>query len=127
MESIFAVVDIFFVSKLGADAVATVGITESLLTIVYAVAVGLSMSTTAKKTANPDPVQAFNGAGDTITPTIMNFFCFWLLEIPLAYLLSLRFGLNQQGVYYSIVIAESVLGIMGIILFKRGRWKTRKV
>ena len=71
--------------------------------------------------------QAFNGAGDTTTPTIMNFFCFWLIEIPVAYLLALKMGLNQHGVYYSIVIAESVLGILGVILFKRGRWKKRKV
>ena len=72
-------------------------------------------------------LQAFNGAGDTTTPTIMNFFCFWLLEIPLAYLLSLPFGLGEKGVYLSIVIAESILGVLGVIIFRKGRWKKREV
>lgn len=72
-------------------------------------------------------LQAFNGAGDTTTPTIMNLFCFWLLEIPLAYSLSLPLGLNGKGVYISIVIAESVLGILGVIIFRKGRWKKRQV
>ena len=71
--------------------------------------------------------QAFNGAGDTTTPTIMNFFCFWLLEIPIAYILSLRLGFGVKGVFISIVIAESVLGVVGIVLFRRGRWKERQV
>ncbi|HDL18940.1 MAG TPA: MATE family efflux transporter [Bacteroidetes bacterium] len=71
--------------------------------------------------------QAFNGAGDTTTPTIMNFFCFWLLEIPLAYTLSLPFALKEKGVFLAIVISESVLGVTGILLFRRGKWKNRRV
>jgi putative MATE family efflux protein len=71
--------------------------------------------------------QAFNGAGDTATPTKINFLCFWLLEIPLAFVLALTFKLNEVGVFMSIIIAESALGILGIILFKRGKWKEKVV
>ncbi len=70
---------------------------------------------------------AFNGAGDTNTPTILNFICFWLIEIPTAYLLALTFGFGEQGVFYAIVIAESLLGILGIWVFKKGTWKEQKV
>lgn len=72
-------------------------------------------------------IQAFNGAGDTKTPTIINFFCFWVLEIPLAYFLAMELGWAQEGVFYSIVIAEIVLCIIGFILFKQGKWKETKV
>jgi putative MATE family efflux protein len=70
--------------------------------------------------------QAFNGAGDTMTPTKINFFCFWLLEIPLAYVLALKLGASQNGVYWSIVVAETAAGIVGIALFRRGKWKQIK-
>ena len=72
-------------------------------------------------------IQAFNGAGDTLTPTLINFICFWLIEIPLAYFLAMRIGLESRGVFYSIVISETILGIFGLILFKTGRWKKTKV
>jgi putative MATE family efflux protein len=71
--------------------------------------------------------QAFNGAGDTFTPTKINFFCFWLLEIPVAYVLAIKLGANQSGVYWSIVIAETMAGVIGILLFRRGKWKQMKV
>lgn len=72
-------------------------------------------------------INAFNGAGDTTTPTIMNFFCFWLFEIPLAYILAMSLGFEERGVFLAIVFAESILGIVGMILFRRGSWKTREV
>src|SRR5882762_2203075 len=72
-------------------------------------------------------LQAFNGAGDTLTPTKINFFCFWLLEIPLAYLLALKLGGNASGVYWSILVAETVAGVLGIVMFRRGKWKQMQV
>jgi len=72
-------------------------------------------------------VQSFNGSGDTDTPTLINFFCFWVLEIPLAYLLAISLGIGERGVYGSVVIAESIAAAVGIWLFRRGKWKTREV
>jgi Na+-driven multidrug efflux pump len=72
-------------------------------------------------------LQAFNGAGDTYTPTLLNFICFWLIEIPLAYLIAVQIGMNEEGVFLAIVIAESSLGILGLLAFRRGKWKLREV
>lgn len=72
-------------------------------------------------------MQAFNGAGDTVTPTIVNFFGFWLLEIPLAYWLAIRMHLHSNGVYIAIVIAECSIAAASAVLFKRGKWKTQKI
>jgi len=72
-------------------------------------------------------LQAFNGAGDTVTPTIVNFFGFWLLEIPLAYWLAISMRLQSNGVFYSIVIAEGSIAVASAVLFKRGKWKSQKI
>ena len=72
-------------------------------------------------------VHAFNGAGDTATPTIINLFCFWMFEIPLAYVLALPFGLKEKGVYIAILAAESAMTLTAVLIFRRGRWKTREV
>jgi MATE family, multidrug efflux pump len=72
-------------------------------------------------------LQAFNGAGDTVTPTIVNFFGFWLLEIPLAYALAVPMKMTTNGVYYSIVIAEAAIAAAGVLLFRRGRWKRQQI
>jgi putative MATE family efflux protein len=72
-------------------------------------------------------LQAFNGAGDTVTPTIVNFFGFWLLEIPLAYGLAIPVRLQSSGVYWAIVIAEGSIAATSAILFKQGRWKKQKI
>jgi putative MATE family efflux protein len=72
-------------------------------------------------------LQAFNGAGDTVTPTIVNFFGFWVLEIPLAWWLSLHQGLHSTGVFLSIVIAQAAVAATGILLFRRGKWKRQLI
>jgi Na+-driven multidrug efflux pump len=70
---------------------------------------------------------AFNGAGDTATPTVLNIFCFWLFEIPLAYALALPLGLGPRGAFIAIALSFSLLAIVSAILFRRGRWKTKMV
>jgi len=72
-------------------------------------------------------LQAFNGAGDTVTPTIVNFFGFWLLEIPLAYFLAIPMHMQARGAYFSLVIAEAAIAAVSIVLFKRGYWKKQKI
>jgi putative MATE family efflux protein len=71
--------------------------------------------------------QAFNGAGDTFTPTVINLFCFWLWEIPIAYLLSRYTRLGVRGVFYAITIAFSTLAVVSFSTFRRGKWKTTRV
>jgi putative MATE family efflux protein len=71
--------------------------------------------------------QAFNGAGDTWTPTIINLFIFWLWELPLAYTLAIVLGLGPRGVFLAIMIAFSTLAFVSAWLFRKGRWKTRVV
>ena len=69
---------------------------------------------------------AFNGAGDTWTPTWINLFIFWIFEIPLAYMLAYYFEMGPNGVFWAITIAFSLLAIVAALLFRRGKWK-RKV
>jgi putative MATE family efflux protein len=71
--------------------------------------------------------QSFNGAGDTATPTILNFFGFWTFQIPLAYSLAMTAGLGPIGVYAAISIAESAIAVVGILIFRKGKWKTIKI
>ena len=73
------------------------------------------------------PVQAFNGAGDTLTPTILNFVCLWLLEIPLSYYFAVHLGYEVQGVISAVVVAECTLAILAILLFRRGKWKLKQI
>lgn len=72
-------------------------------------------------------IQGFNGSGDTVTPTKMNFFIFWLFEIPLAYLLSIVLGWGLRGASLAIVIAESSLAVVAYLFFRKGKWKLREV
>jgi putative MATE family efflux protein len=72
-------------------------------------------------------VQAFNGAGDTWTPTIINFACQWVFQIPLAWFLAFPAGMEATGVFLAITIAESSLALVGLWLFRRGRWKGQKI
>jgi putative MATE family efflux protein len=71
--------------------------------------------------------QGFNGAGDTVTPTLINLFCYWLFQIPLAWTLALVLGLGPAGVFWAITVAESVLAVVAVIVFRRGRWKQQKI
>jgi putative MATE family efflux protein len=72
-------------------------------------------------------VQAFNGAGDTTTPTWINLGCYWLFQVPLAFALARGLDLGPLGVFLAITIAESVVAVVGVLVFRRGGWKTRVV
>jgi len=71
--------------------------------------------------------QAFNGAGDTDTPTYINLFCFWLLQIPLAYVLAQELAWGPQGVFITIAVCDSILAVIAVWLFRQGRWKLKVV
>jgi len=72
-------------------------------------------------------IQALNGAGDTRTPSILNFIVFWLLQIPLAYWLATSAGWGPNGVFVAIVLSESVLTLLGVAVFRRGKWRMQRV
>ncbi|MGB5399784.1 MAG: MATE family efflux transporter, partial [Thermoanaerobaculia bacterium] len=72
-------------------------------------------------------VQAFNGAGDTTTPSLINFFCYWLFQIPLAYWLAVSSEMGPRGVFWAIAIAETMITLVGASVFRLGRWKKRQV
>jgi putative MATE family efflux protein len=72
-------------------------------------------------------VQSFNGAGDTMTPTWINLFCFWICQIPLAYYLAHTADMGPRGVFWAIAVCYSLSAVLGILLFRLGRWKTREV
>ena len=72
-------------------------------------------------------VQAFNGAGDTKTPTWINVVFFWLIQIPLAWVLALHLGLQETGVFWAVFVSETSVGLFTLWLFSRGRWKTAQV
>jgi putative MATE family efflux protein len=71
--------------------------------------------------------QSFNGAGDTWTPTWINLGCFWLFQIPLAWLLAIRMAMGPDGVFIAMTVAFSLLAIVSGVIFRRGWWKTRIV
>jgi putative MATE family efflux protein len=72
-------------------------------------------------------MQALNGAGDTRTPTLINFFCFWLFQIPLAYILAYTFHLKATGAFIAVPVAETMIALVAWYYFNKGKWKTIKV
>ena len=72
-------------------------------------------------------VQAFNGAGDTVTPTWINVVFFWMIQIPLAWWLALRLQLGHTGVFWAVFVSETAVGLFTLWLFSRGRWKSKQV
>ncbi|WP_298900043.1 MATE family efflux transporter [uncultured Psychroserpens sp.] len=72
-------------------------------------------------------INSFNGAGDTMTPTIINFICFWLFQLPFAYLMAITFDFGPMGVFLAIVLAEVLISIIAIVWFRKGRWKLKQV
>jgi putative MATE family efflux protein len=72
-------------------------------------------------------VQSFNGAGDTVTPTVLNFIAFWLCQIPLAYALAFHTSLGPRGAFLAVLFSDTLLAAMAIVWFRRGRWKRTTV
>ena len=71
--------------------------------------------------------QAFNGAGDAWTPTWINLGCFWGWQMPLAYFLALTLEMGPSGVYWAVMVAFSTLAVVSAVIFRRGRWKLKRV
>ena len=71
--------------------------------------------------------QAFNGAGDTLTPTLINLLAFWVIQIPVAYLLAIHYSFGPQGAFWAVPIADLVFTIAALTMFKRGSWKLQKI
>lgn len=71
--------------------------------------------------------QGLNGAGDTYTPTILNVFGFWVFQIPFAYFIAIQLNWGPKGVFIAIALAETLMALAGIIIFRRGKWKTVKI
>ncbi len=72
-------------------------------------------------------IQSFNGAGDTKTPTYINFVCFWIFQLPFAYLMAVTLDMGPVGVFWAITLAEVLIAVMAILWFRRGKWKTVNV
>ncbi len=72
-------------------------------------------------------INAFNGSGDTKTPTWINFICFWMFQLPLAYASAIWLDFGPEGIFWFITIAEVLIAIIGIIWFKKGKWKNIQV
>jgi Na+-driven multidrug efflux pump len=72
-------------------------------------------------------VQAFNGAGDTLTPTKINLVFFWLIQIPLSFLLAIALDWRHSGVFWGVFVSETSVGLFTLWLFSRGKWKTAQV
>jgi Na+-driven multidrug efflux pump len=72
-------------------------------------------------------VQAFNGAGDTRTPSMINFFCYWCFQIPLAWTLAVTLHWGPRGVFAAIPSAETAMTIASLILFRHGAWKRKMI
>ncbi len=72
-------------------------------------------------------IQAFNGAGDTVTPTLIKLCTHWLWQLPVAWFFALHLGFGPVGVLLAVASAELGVGVVGALAFRRGRWKTRQV
>jgi len=72
-------------------------------------------------------VQAFNGAGDTFTPTVLNLICFWAWQLPLAWFLAFHAGMAANGIFVAIAVAQSTLALAAMAVFRRGKWKEQRI
>ena len=72
-------------------------------------------------------IQAFNGAGDSRTPTVLSLFGYWLFQIPLAYVMAIKLNFGASGAFWAIAIAESAMAVAAIIIFRKGKWKSVKI
>jgi putative MATE family efflux protein len=72
-------------------------------------------------------IQAFNGAGDTLAPTLINLFCFWACQLPIAWWLAFHTAMRSNGIFAAITISQSLIAVIGVLAFRRGKWKLQKL